>query len=94
MRYEGKRGEIEKLVLEIVKDVSGEQDLSELNYEEKLRDQLDIDSMDFLDIVMELRKKYRVDIPKEDYLRLATLEGCVDYLSPKFSEDFKYLPSN
>ena len=37
-----------------------------------LREQLELDSMDFLDIVMELRKRYRVQIPEDDYIELAT----------------------
>jgi acyl carrier protein len=39
--------------------------------------------MDFLDIVMELRKRYGVHVPEEDYKELATLDGCVSYLGPK-----------
>jgi acyl carrier protein len=38
--------------------------------------------MDFLDIVMELRKRYGVQVPEEDYKELATLDGCVAYLTP------------
>ena len=38
--------------------------------------------MDFLDIVMELRKQYRVHIPEDDYPRLTTMASTVDYLSP------------
>ena len=33
------------------------------------REQLELDSMDFLDIVMELRKRYRMQIPEDDYIR-------------------------
>ena len=60
-------------------------DLSDVDPDVRLRDQLDMDSMDFLDIVMELRKRYKIEVPKEDYPRLATLNGCVEYLSPKFT---------
>ena len=38
--------------------------------------------MDFLDIVMELRKQYRVQIPEEDYERLASMSGTISYLEP------------
>ena len=38
--------------------------------------------MDFLDIVMELRKRYRVQIPEDDYAELATMTSTVKYLSP------------
>jgi len=38
--------------------------------------------MDFLDIVMELRKQYRVQIPEEDYEHLASMSGTISYLEP------------
>ena len=41
--------------------------------------------MDFLDIVMELRKRHKVEVPSEDYPQLATLNSCVEYLTPKFA---------
>lgn len=79
------REEVQGIVLEIIKVVSPDEDLSDLRGDLRLRDQLDMDSMDFLDIVMELRKRYKVEVPKEDYPRLATLDGCVDYLMPIFN---------
>ena len=42
--------------------------------------------MDFLDIVMELRKRYGVHVPEADYKELATLEGCASYLAPLMKE--------
>jgi acyl carrier protein len=39
--------------------------------------------MDFLDIVMELRKRHRVQIPEEDYGQLASMDSTVTYLTPK-----------
>ena len=92
MKYEGKRGEIESALLDIISTVAPDEDLSDINYQQKLRDQLDIDSMDFLDIVMELRKRHRIEVPKEDYPNLATLDSCLDYLAQRFPEDFKYTP--
>jgi acyl carrier protein len=38
--------------------------------------------MDFLDIVMELRKRHKLQIPEEDYPHLATLNSCATYLEP------------
>ena len=46
------------------------------------REQLELDSMDFLDIVMELRKRHRIQIPEEDYGNLASMESTVKYLEP------------
>ena len=54
--------------------------------DERLRDQIDLDSMDFLDIVMELRKLYGVQVPEEDYKELATITSCVNYLYPMLAD--------
>jgi acyl carrier protein len=59
-----------------------DEDLSDLNDDVPFREQMELDSMDFLDIVMELRKQYRVQIPEEDYMHLNTMSGTVAYLSP------------
>ena len=44
-----------------------------------------MDSMDFLDVVMELKKRYKIEVPTEDYMKLATLKSCIEYLGPKFA---------
>ena len=75
--------EIKNVVLEIIQDIDDEADLENLNPGDALRDQLDLDSMDFLDIVMELRKRYQIQIPEADYPQLATLDSCVNYLIPR-----------
>lgn len=76
--------EVKKVVLDIIEDVAPDEDLSNVDSAVSLRDQFDLDSMDFLDIVMELRKRHQVEVPSEDYPQLATLDSCVAYLSPKF----------
>ena len=76
--------QIKKIVLDIIATVAPDADLSDVKSDVPLRDQLDMDSMDFLDIVMELRKRYKIEVPKEDYAHLATLDSCVSYLRPKF----------
>ena len=53
-----------------------------LDDDKPLREQIELDSMDFLDIVMELRKRYRIQIPEDDYIQLATLASTVTYLEP------------
>ena len=76
---------VKSIVLDIMAVVSPDADLTDVKSDEPLRDQLDLDSMDFLDIVMELRKRYKIEVPKEDYGQLATLDSCVSYLLPHFS---------
>jgi acyl carrier protein len=74
--------EIRNVVIDILKDITPDEDLSQLKDDVAFRDQLELDSMDFLDIVMELRKRYRVQIPEEDYSQLASLASTVEYLGP------------
>lgn len=78
--------EIKNAILEIIQDIDEEADLARLNPDQALRDQLDLDSMDFLDIVMELRKRYKIQIPEADYPQLATLQSCVNYLKPRLRD--------
>jgi len=74
--------DIRKAVIDILSDIAPDEDLGELKEEVPFRDQLELDSMDFLDIVMELRKRYRVQIPEEDYPQLASMKSTVEYLEP------------
>ena len=80
------REEIKDVILEIIADIDEEADFAKLDADAPLRDQLDLDSMDFLDIVMELRKRYKMQIPEEEYPQLATLTSCVNYLEPKLKD--------
>ncbi len=75
-------GEIREEVLDILSDIAPDEDMSALKDDVSFRDQLELDSMDFLDIVMELRKRYRVQIPEEDYEHLASMQSTVAYLEP------------
>ncbi len=79
------KDDCKKLVIDIISDIAPDEDLSAIKPEVRLRDQLELDSMDFLDIVMELRKRHGIEVPEADYGRLASLESCADYLAPKFS---------
>jgi acyl carrier protein len=74
--------EIEELLIEIIQDILPDEDCSNLDLNLRLREQLGLDSMDFLDIVMELRKKYGIEVPETDYPHLATINSSVDYLAP------------
>ena len=57
--------DIRKVILNILERIAPDEDLSNLDDSKPFREQMELDSMDFLDIVMELRKLYRVQIPEE-----------------------------
>ncbi|QEG35009.1 acyl carrier protein [Bythopirellula goksoeyrii] len=74
--------EIREEVLDILENIAPDEDLSDLDDSKNFREQLELDSMDFLDIVMELRKRHRIQIPEDDYLNLASMDSTVTYLKP------------
>lgn len=76
--------DIKQIVKDIIAEIAPDEDLTDLKSEIALRDQLELDSMDFLDIVMELRKKHNIEVPEADYPKLASLQSCAEYLLPKF----------
>jgi acyl carrier protein len=74
--------EIKDVILDILSNIAPDDDLSGIDDVKPFREQLELDSMDFLDIVMEIRKRYRVQIPEEDYGHLASMNSTVAYLEP------------
>jgi len=74
--------EIRQILVDILSRIVPDEDLSALKDDVPFREQIELDSMDFLDIVMELRKQYRIQIPEEDYGNLNTMAGAVNYLTP------------
>jgi acyl carrier protein len=74
--------DIREVIIDILGDIAPDEDLSDVQDGVPFREQLELDSMDFLDIVMELRKRHRVQIPEEDYGELASMDSTVKYLEP------------
>jgi acyl carrier protein len=60
--------------------IAPETDFRHLACDADLRDELDLDSMDFLSFVTELHDRTGVDVPERDYPHLLTLDACVRYL--------------
>ena len=78
--------EIRDVILDILEGITPDDDLSTLQDDAPFREQLELDSMDFLDIVMEIRKRYRVQVPEEDYEQLASMASTVAYLEPMMKD--------
>ena len=75
---------VKQIVLDIIAEIAPDEDLTDVKPEVRLRDQLDLDSMDFLDIVMELRKQHGIEVPEAEYRQLESLDSSAEYLFPKF----------
>ncbi|WP_447976897.1 acyl carrier protein [Candidatus Nitrospira bockiana] len=72
---------IKATVLRILGDIAPEADLSRLNPDVSFREQLDIDSMDFLNFAIALHHALAIDIPEADYPKLTTINACIDYVT-------------
>ncbi|MCH2114309.1 MAG: acyl carrier protein [Pirellulales bacterium] len=75
-------GDIREEILDILESIAPDEDLTQIDDGVNFRDQLELDSMDFLDIVMELRKRHRIQIPEDDYVQLASMKSTVTFLEP------------
>jgi acyl carrier protein len=74
------RDQIKAVVLRTLGSIAPEADLSQVDPDAPFRDQLDLDSMDFLNFVIALHKELNLEIAESDYPELITLNGCVSYL--------------
>ena len=75
--------QMREIVLRVLNNIAPEVDLASLDPERDLRDQMDIDSVDFLNFAIGLHKELGIDIPDSDVPKLLTLNGCVNYLAGK-----------
>jgi acyl carrier protein len=75
--------DIKKMVLNSIHIVAPEMDLEKIKTNIPLREQIDIDSLDFVRFITRLDVALGVDVPESDYPKLQTLESCVNYFSLK-----------
>lgn len=73
--------EIRDHIFEILHRIAPEADLNQLDPAQSLRETLDIDSFDFLNVLIALHEKFGVEIPESDYRQVSTLTGMMDYLA-------------
>ncbi len=77
------REQIKEIIFRVLGEIAPEADLTHIKPDVSFRDQLDIDSMDFLNFVIAIHKETQIDIPEIDYPKLLSLNGCLDYLASK-----------
>ncbi|HLB24423.1 MAG TPA: phosphopantetheine-binding protein [Dehalococcoidia bacterium] len=75
--------EIRTTVLRLLGDVAPEADMAALKPDKRIRDQIDIDSMDALNFLIAIDAELGIDIPEADYPKMTTLDNIVAYLSAK-----------
>ena len=75
--------ELRTVVIATLKTIAPEVAEGDLRADRPLRNQVDLDSMDWLNILIGLHQKLQVDSPEADYARLVTLGDVLDYLRKK-----------
>jgi len=78
--------EIKALLFELIGDIAPEADPSSLSQEEDMRTALDLDSMDFNNLIIAIHERTGRNIPEADYNKLFTLKGALAYLSTASGE--------
>ena len=75
--------ELRKKLFGLIHRVAPETDPAKLGLDENLREALDIDSFDFLKVVIGVHEAFGIDIPESDYRHVSTLQGLTDYVSER-----------
>jgi acyl carrier protein len=69
-----------ELLIEVLSRIAPESDPTAVDPTEDLRDELDLDSMDELNMITRVSERLGIDIPERDYPQMRTLDGAIDYL--------------
>ena len=77
--------EVRSVLLRILQEMVPEEDVTKLKPDVRLRDQLDLDSMDFVNFLVAVAEQLGVETPEKDYPRLATLNSCAAYFQRKLA---------
>ncbi len=78
-----KQQEILAGVIETIQGIAPEVEADALVAGKSLRSQVDLDSMDWLNVIIGLHERFKVDIPEADYAQLTSLDAIVSYLAAR-----------
>ncbi|MCF6148319.1 MAG: acyl carrier protein [Candidatus Kuenenia sp.] len=76
---------IKEIINKHLMKVAPEADLEELSPDANIREELDIDSYDFLQFLIAINEEIGIEIPEADYGKLSTIESIVEYLSARIN---------
>jgi len=84
--------ETRQAIFDAIRPIAPETDPKNIRPDENLREALDIDSFDFLNLLIALHGRLGVEIPESDYSRLTTLSELEEYLASKVADGFTKAP--
>lgn len=80
------REDIRALILGALGQVAPELNLDAIDPHESIRDQCDLNSVDYMNVIVAIHAKTGLDIPEADYPKLTTLDDCIEYLDRALGE--------
>lgn len=72
---------IKQLIIEAIQEVAPEMEQDDIDMDEDLREECDLDSMDFLNFLMALKQSTGINIVETDYSQVSTFNEMLSYLS-------------
>lgn len=75
--------ELETQIVEALLEIAPDLEPKSLDPKKSFRDQVELDSVDFLSFVLNLERRLRLHVPEVDYPKLSSLQGCISYLTPR-----------
>jgi acyl carrier protein len=75
--------EARTVVAEVLGRIAPEVELADVDPTEDLREEIDLDSLDFLNLVEGIKERTGVDVPEEDYPHVRSLDGLVGYVAAR-----------
>ena len=75
--------DLRERVLGVLAEIAPEIETDEVGDDTDLREEMELDSMDFLNFAIAVHERFGIEIPESDYPLLATIAGCVSYLEEK-----------
>lgn len=80
------REAIRDIAIDCILSVAPEAEIDRLRRDRPWRAQLEVDSFDFLNVLVALEARLGISVPESAYPALATLDGLIDYLEARLAE--------
>jgi acyl carrier protein len=77
--------DLKALILRELGNIAPETDLDQIDGSSSLREQVDLDSMDLLNLMIAIHEATGIDIPEADYPKMATINSAIVYLQTRMT---------
>ncbi|MBA6234026.1 MULTISPECIES: acyl carrier protein [unclassified Colwellia] len=78
---------IQQIIIEAIQEAAPEIEQEDINMDEDIREECDLDSMDFINYLIALKKSTGVSIAEGDYSQVNTFNKMLNYLSAQLSKN-------